>query len=82
MKTFPKLSNGCWRRRKRCHELCSLVVHPDFVRRGVATALMATACQDALACGATKFWLDASLTAVPFYKATSWQPPAGKPSNP
>ncbi|WP_420629343.1 GNAT family N-acetyltransferase [Candidatus Leptofilum sp.] len=55
------------------NELCSLFVDPDFVRRGVASALMETACQDALACGVTKFWLDASLTAVPFYKATGWQ---------
>ncbi|GJM42598.1 MAG: acyltransferase [Ardenticatenaceae bacterium] len=54
-------------------ELCSLFVDPDFVRRGVASALMETACQDARACGVTKFWLDASLTAVPFYTATGWQ---------
>lgn len=59
------------------NELCSLFVDPDFVRQGVATALMDTACQDARACGVTEFWLDASLTAVPFYQATGWQP--GKP---
>ncbi|MCA9917247.1 MAG: GNAT family N-acetyltransferase [Anaerolineales bacterium] len=56
------------------NELCSLFVDPDFVRRGVASMLMETAREDALACGVTKFWLDASLTAVPFYQATGWQP--------
>lgn len=56
------------------NELCSLFVDPDFVRRGVASALMDIAHQDALARGVTEFWLDASLTAVPFYKATGWKP--------
>ncbi len=55
------------------NELCSLFVDPDFVRRGVATVLMETVSEDARACGVTQFWLDASLTAVPFYQATGWQ---------
>ncbi|MCP4419662.1 MAG: GNAT family N-acetyltransferase, partial [Chloroflexi bacterium] len=51
------------------NELCSIFVDPDYVRQGVATKLMATACEDAISHGVEAFWLDASLTAVPFYKA-------------
>ena len=54
------------------NELCSIFVDPDYVRLGVATKLMAHAAEDAVAHGVTAFWLDASLTAVPFYKATGW----------
>lgn len=54
------------------NELCSIFVDPDHVRQGVATTLMATACADAIDQGVSAFWLDASLTAVPFYKADGW----------
>ena len=54
------------------YELCSIFVDPDYVRQGVATGLMAHACEDAIAQGVAAFWLDASLTAVPFYEALGW----------
>lgn len=55
------------------HELCSIYVDPAYARQGVATQLMAYAANDALAQGVDALWLDASLTAVPFYKADGWQ---------
>jgi predicted N-acetyltransferase YhbS len=54
-------------------ELCSIYVDPDYARQGVASRLMAQAEADALSLGVAEFWLDASLTAVPFYQATGWQ---------
>jgi putative acetyltransferase len=54
------------------NELCSIFVDPDFVRQGVATKLMEVAVQDAKEMGVKEFWLDASLTAVPFYEAMGW----------
>jgi putative acetyltransferase len=54
------------------NELCSIFVDPDYVRQGVGTNLMAKACEDAISRGVEAFWLDASLTAVPFYKAIGW----------
>jgi putative acetyltransferase len=54
------------------NELCSIFVDPDHTRRGIGTRLMKKAYEDALAMGVEKMWLYASLTAVPFYKAESW----------
>ena len=55
------------------YELCSIFVHPDYVRRGIATLLMRTAYQDVNAHGVQDLWLDASLTAVPFYEVKGWE---------
>ena len=55
------------------NELCSIFVDPDHTRQSIATKLMAIACEDATAHGVTDMWLDASLTAVPFYKSFGWQ---------
>ena len=55
------------------NELCSVFVDPSYVRQGIASKLMAVACQDAAACGVREMWLDASLTAVPFYETLGWQ---------
>ncbi len=53
-------------------ELCSIFVDSGYVRQGVATKLMQIAAEDAISHGVNEFWLDASLTAVPFYKALGW----------
>lgn len=55
------------------NELCSIFVDPEYVRQGVATALMDVAYQDAKSQGVEDLWLFASLTAVPFYQATGWE---------
>ena len=55
------------------YELCSIFVHPDYVRRGIATLLMKTAYQDVKAHGVQDLWLDASITAVPFYEVEGWE---------
>ena len=55
------------------NELCSIFVDPDYVRQGVATALMDIAYRDALSHGVKEMWLSASLTAVPFYQKIGWQ---------
>jgi len=55
------------------NELCSVYVDPDYTRQGIATKLMAIACEDAASHGVGKMWLDASLTAVPFYKTLGWK---------
>ena len=54
------------------NELCSIFVDPGFVRRGIGTKLMMTESRDALSYGVRVLWLDASLTAVPFYIADGW----------
>ena len=54
------------------NELCSIFVHPDHVRQGIATKLMAKAYEDVRNYGVKELWLDASLTAVPFYEAEGW----------
>jgi GNAT superfamily N-acetyltransferase len=54
-------------------EMCSIFVDPEHVRQGIGTRLMEIAYQDALSQGVTDFWLNASLTAVPFYLAMGWQ---------
>ena len=50
-------------------ELASIFVDPDFARNGIGKALMERAIEEAKALGLTGFWLDASLTAVSFYKS-------------
>jgi len=54
------------------NELCSIFVDPDFIRQGIATCLMRIAEEDAVKHNANELWLDASLTAVPFYEARGW----------
>jgi putative acetyltransferase len=54
------------------NELCSIFVDPDFVRQGIASDLMRIAERDALNLNVSEFWLDASLTAVPFYEDQGW----------
>ena len=49
-------------------ELLSIYVDPEFARQGVASALMNVLLADARNKGLTALWLDASLTAVPFYE--------------
>ena len=60
----------CWN--PETNELCSIFVDPEYVRQGVATALMEVAYQDAISKGVKDLWLFASLTAVPFYQAIGW----------
>ena len=55
------------------NEICSIFVHPDHVRQGIATALMQIVYQDARTCGVPELLLDASLTAVPFYEIEGWE---------
>jgi putative acetyltransferase len=55
------------------NELCSICVEPAFARQGIGTILMETACQDAREREVESLWLDASLTAVPFYQALGWE---------
>jgi putative acetyltransferase len=55
------------------NELCSIFVDPLHVRQGIATKLMEIASEDAISHGAVDLWLDASLTAVPFYEAIMWE---------
>jgi putative acetyltransferase len=50
-------------------ELKAVYVNPDYARRGIGTALFIRACDEARAEGLDSLWLDASLTAVPFYLA-------------
>jgi GNAT superfamily N-acetyltransferase len=54
------------------NELCSIFVDPGFTRQGIATELMEIAYEDARSYGVKDLWLDASLNAVPFYKAIGW----------
>ncbi len=53
-------------------ELCSVFVDPDCTRQGVGTRLVSEACGDAVSRGTEYFWLDASLTAVPFYESVGF----------
>jgi putative acetyltransferase len=55
------------------NELCSICVEPAFARQGIGSRLMETACQDAKENNVEMLWLDASLTAVPFYQALGWE---------
>jgi GNAT superfamily N-acetyltransferase len=54
------------------NELCSIFIDPNYVRQGIATELMEIAYADAMQNGVTEMWLDASLTAVPFYEVEGW----------
>jgi len=54
------------------NELLSIYVNPDFARQGVASALMNELLEDARSKGLTTLWLDASLTAVPFYETVGF----------
>ena len=60
---------GFIRFRPPTNELCSIFVDPDYTRQGIGTDLFKKACEEAKYLGMTTFWLDASLTAVPFYQA-------------
>jgi len=56
----------------KTNELCSICVEPEFARQGIATKLIEAAYNDARKHNVEMFWLDASLTAVPFYQALGW----------
>jgi putative acetyltransferase len=60
---------GFIRFRPSTNELSSIFVDPDYVRQGIASKLFKKACDEAKHLDLTYFWLDASLTAVPFYDA-------------
>jgi len=49
-------------------ELASIFVDPHYARMGIGSALMNRAVAEAKERGLTSFWLDASITAVPFYQ--------------
>ena len=55
------------------NELCSIFVDPNHARQGIGTKLMKVAYEDILSAGVTELWLDATLTAVPFYEAEGWK---------
>ncbi len=57
----------------KTNELCSICVEPEFARQGIGTRLMEFACEDARAHNVETLWLDASLTAVPFYQVLGWE---------
>lgn len=57
----------------KTNELCSICVEPDFARQGIGTLLMEHACEDARGHNVDTLWLDASLTAVPFYQVLGWE---------
>lgn len=56
----------------KTNELCSICVEPEFARQGIGTRLMDVACEDAREHNVETLWLDASLTAVPFYQTLGW----------
>ena len=60
---------GFIRFRPLTNELCSIFVDPGYIRQGIGTDLFKKACEEAKHLGMTYFWLDSSLTAVPFYQA-------------
>ncbi len=49
------------------------ISNPNIKPPMVATKLMKTAYDDAQSFGVKELWLDASLTAVPFYQAEGWE---------
>lgn len=57
----------------KTNELCSICVEPGSARQGIGTLLMEHACEDAKGDNVDTLWLDASLTAVPFYRALGWE---------
>jgi N-acetylglutamate synthase-like GNAT family acetyltransferase len=58
----------------KSQELLAAYVDPDYVRQGAATSLVEAIFSDARGRGLESLWLDASLTAVPFYKAAGFKP--------
>ena len=56
----------------KTNELCSICVEPEYARQGIATKLMEVAYRDAVKQNVETLWLDASLTAVPFYQSLGW----------
>jgi putative acetyltransferase len=52
--------------------LCSICVKPEFARQGIATTLMEAVYKDARDLNMKTLWLEASLTAVPFYQRLGW----------
>lgn len=64
------------------NELCSICVEPEYARQGIGATLMEYACQDARDRGVGKLWLDASLTAVPFYLSLGWEKGAASTEGP
>ena len=64
------------------NELCSICVEPEFARQGIGSLLMGRACQDARDHGVDEMWLDASLTAVPFYQHLGWKKGASSSEGP
>ena len=63
-------------------ELCSICVEPEYARQGIGTALMEYACRDARDHGVELLWLDASLTAIPFYLSLGWEKGANLTESP
>jgi putative acetyltransferase len=57
----------------KTRELKAVYVNPDYGRRGIGKDLFRYACDEARAEGLDALWLDASLTAVPFYLAMRCQ---------
>lgn len=51
----------------------ALYVHPRYARHGVGTRLLAVAERRAARRGVTRVWLDATLTALPFYRARGYR---------
>jgi putative acetyltransferase len=53
--------------------LCSICVEPAFARQGIATQLMKYVYKDARILQVADLWLEASLTAIPFYESLGWE---------
>jgi len=58
----------------KSQELLAIYVDPNYVRQGAATLLVKRIVSDARSRGLESLWLDASLTAVPFYEAAGFAP--------
>ena len=62
--------------------LCSICVEPTFARQGIATRLMEYVYEDARNLHVPDLWLEASLSAIPFYEALGWEKAAGAVEGP
>ncbi len=62
--------------------LCSICVEPTFARQGIATRLMQHVYEDARNLQVPDLWLEASLTAIPFYEALGWEKAVGAVNGP
>ena len=62
--------------------LCSICVEPDFARQKIATRLMEYVYEDARDLQVTDLWLEASLTAIPFYESLGWEKGVGAVDGP